>query len=97
MDCSTPGFLVLHHLLELAQTHVCCGGNTIQPSHPLSLPSPPALNISQHRDLFVSVGKKKKKNTGHSPPWFPSEHELVPVPKLDVGEIHVKKALTRDS
>ena len=47
MDCSTPGFPVLHYLLELAQTHVHCANDTIQPSHPLSLPSPPALNISQ--------------------------------------------------
>ena len=51
-----------------------------------------SLNISQHQDLFVPLGKKK--NTGHSPPWLPSEHKLVPVPKVDVGEILVKKALT---
>ena len=67
MDCSTPGFLVLHHLLEHAQTHVRCGGNAIQPSHPLSLPSPPALNISQHQDLFVPLGKKKKTPVIHHP------------------------------
>ena len=39
MDCSMPGFPVLHHLLEIAQTHVHCVGDTIQPSHPLSSPS----------------------------------------------------------
>ena len=38
MDCSTPGFPVLHHLLELAQTHVHQVSDTIQPSHPLSSP-----------------------------------------------------------
>ena len=56
MDCSTPGFPVLHHLPELAQTHVHWVGDTIQPSHPLSPPSPPALNLSQHQGLFQGVG-----------------------------------------
>ena len=37
MDCSRSGFPVLHHLLEFAQTHVCCVGDAIQPSHPCSL------------------------------------------------------------
>ena len=45
MDCSTP---VLHHLLELAQTHVHWVSDAIQLSHLLSSPSPPALNLSQH-------------------------------------------------
>ena len=49
MDCSTPGFPVLHHLPELAQTHVHWVGDTIQPSHPLSSTSPPALSLSQIR------------------------------------------------
>ena len=52
MDCSTPGFPVLHHLLELAQTHVHQVGNAITPSHPLSSPSPPAFDLSQHQGLF---------------------------------------------
>ena len=51
MDCSTPGFPVLHHLPELAQTHVHLVGDAIQPSHPLSSPSPPAFNLSQHQGL----------------------------------------------
>ena len=42
MDCSTPGFSVHHQLLELAQTHIHRVGDAIQPSHPLSSPSPPA-------------------------------------------------------
>ena len=42
MDCSISGFPSHHHLLELAQTHVHRVGNAIQPSHPLSFPSPPA-------------------------------------------------------
>ena len=45
MDCSTPGFPVLHHLPELAQTHVHWVDDAIQPSHPLSSLSPPALNL----------------------------------------------------
>ena len=49
MDCSMPGLPVLHQLLELAQTHVHWVGDAIQPSHPLLSPSPPALNLSQHR------------------------------------------------
>ena len=51
-DCSTPGFPVLHHLPELAQTHVLCVGDSIQPSHPLSPSSPPALSLSQNQGLF---------------------------------------------
>ena len=49
VDCSMPGFPVLHHLLELAQTHIYGAGDAIQPSHPLSSPSPSALNLSQHQ------------------------------------------------
>ena len=66
MDCSVPGFPVfhhlpelvpvLHHLPEIAQTHVCWVGNAIQPSRPLSSPSLPAFNLSQHQDLFQWVG-----------------------------------------
>ena len=48
MDCSPSGFLVLHHLLEFAQTHVHWVGDAIQPSHPL-LPPSHALNLSQHQ------------------------------------------------
>ena len=49
MDCSTPGFPVLHHLPELAQTHVHRFGDAIQSSHPLLSPSPPVFNLSQHK------------------------------------------------
>ena len=55
VDCSTLGFPVLHHLPELAQTHVHWVSDAIQPSHPLSLPSPPTFNISQHQSLFQWV------------------------------------------
>ena len=55
MDCNMPGSPVLHYLLELAQTHTHWVGDAIQPSHPLSLPSPPALNLSHHQGLFQWV------------------------------------------
>ena len=55
MDCSTPGFPVLHQLLELAQTHVHWVGDAIQPSYPLSSPSPPVFSLSQHQGLFQWV------------------------------------------
>ena len=54
MDCSTPGFPVHHQLLELTQTHVHRVGDAIQPSHPLSSPSPD-FNLSQHQGLFQLV------------------------------------------
>ena len=55
MDCSTPGFPVHHQLPELAQTHIHRVGDAIQPSHPLSSPSPPTFNLSQHQGLFKWV------------------------------------------
>ena len=45
MDCSTSGFSILHQLLEFAQTHVHQVADAIQPSHPLSSPSPPTFNL----------------------------------------------------
>ena len=62
MNCSTPGLPVHHQLLEITQTHVHCVSDAIQPSHPLSSPSPPALNLSQHQDLFQ---------------WVSSSHEVA--------------------
>ena len=55
MDCSTPGLPVHHQLLELAQTQVHGVGDAIQPSHPLSSPSPPTFNLSQRQGLFQGV------------------------------------------
>ena len=55
MNCSTPGLLVHHQLPEFTQIHVHWVGNAIQPSHPLSSPSPPALNLTQHQGVFKSV------------------------------------------
>ena len=64
MDCSTPGFAVHHQLPEFTQTHIHWAGDTIQPSHPLSAPSPPAFNISQHQGLFQ---------------WVSSSHQVAKV------------------
>ena len=55
MECSTPGLPVRHQLPESTQTHVHLVGDTIQPSHPLSSPSPPAFNLSQHQGVFQGV------------------------------------------
>ena len=51
MNCSTPGLPIHRQLQESTQTHVHRVGDAIQPSHPLSSPSPPALNLSQHQSL----------------------------------------------
>ena len=64
MNCSMPGLPVHHQLLEFTQTHVHRVGDAIQPSHPLSSPSPPAPNHSQHQSLFQ---------------WVNSSHEVAKV------------------
>ena len=56
MDCSMPGFPVLHYFSEFTKTHVHWVSDAIQPSHPLSSPSPPAFNLSQNQGLFLWVG-----------------------------------------
>ena len=55
MNCSTPGFPVLHYLPEFAQIHVHWVDDAILPPHPLLLPSPFALNLSQPQNLFKWV------------------------------------------
>ena len=64
MDYRMPGLPVCHQLLEFTQTHVHWVGDAIQPSHPLSSPSPPTLNLSQHQGLFQ---------------WVNSSHEVAKV------------------
>ena len=64
MDCSMPDFPVLHHLLELAQTHVQVG-DAIQQPYPLSSPSPPtSISVSQHPDMQMTLPlwQKMKRN-----------------------------------
>ena len=64
MDCSTPGFRVHHQLPEPTQTHVHRVSDAIQSSHPLSSPSPPTFNHSQHQGLLK---------------WVRSSHQLAKV------------------
>ena len=64
MNRSTPGLPVHHQLPEFTQTHIYRVSNAIQPSHPLSSPSPPAPNPSQHQSLFQ---------------WVNSSHEVAKV------------------
>ena len=64
MNRSTPGLPVHHQLLQFTQTHVHRVSDAIQPSHPLSSPSPPAANPSQHQSLFQ---------------WVNSSHEVAEV------------------
>ena len=78
-DCSTPGFPVLHPLLELVQTHVHWVGDAIQPSHPLSacLQSYPASRSFLMSQLFASGGQSSETSTSTSvlpvtiQGWFP--------------------------
>ena len=68
MDCSMPGFPVHHQHPEVAQTHVHQVGDALQPSHPLSSPSPPAsFNLFQHQGLFQ---------------WVRSSHQVAKVLEL---------------
>ena len=64
MYYSTPGSSVLHQLPELYQTHVHRVSDAIQPSHPLTFPSPPAFNLSQHQSSFQ---------------WVNSLHQMIKV------------------
>ena len=69
MNRSTPGLPVHHHLPEFTQTHVHWVSDAIQLSHPLSSPSPPAPNPSQHQSLFQ---------------WVNSSHEVAKVLELQL-------------
>ena len=64
MNHNTPGLPVHPQLPKFTHTHVHLVGDAIQPSHPLSSPSPPALNLSQHQGLFQ---------------WVNSSHEVAKV------------------
>ena len=64
MDCNMPGFSIHYQLPEPTQTHVHCIGDAIQPSHPLSSPSPPTFNLSQHQGLFQWYAEYMMWNAG---------------------------------
>ena len=69
MNHSTPGLPVHHQLPESTQTHVHRVGDAVQPSHPLSFPSPPALNLSKPQGLFK---------------WVSSSHQVAKVLELQL-------------
>ena len=83
MNCSMPDFPVFHQLPECAQTHIHRIGDAIHPSYPLSSPSPPAFNLSQHQGATREsprkatetrcspklIEKKKRKEKFGSPIW----------------------------
>ena len=60
MDCGTPGLPIHHQLPEFTQTHVYWVRDAIQPSHPLSSPSPPAFNLAQHQGLLKWVSSSNQ-------------------------------------
>ena len=62
MNHNTPGLPVHHQLPESTQTHFHWVGDAIQPSHPLSSPSPPALSLSQHQGLFRWVSSSNQEH-----------------------------------
>ena len=64
MNCSTPGLPAHHQLPEFTQTHIHRVRDAIQPSHPLSSPSPPTFSLSQHQGLFQ---------------WVSSSHQVAKV------------------
>ena len=81
MNCSTPGLSVHHQLPESTQTHVHRVGDAIQPSHPLSSPSPTAFNLSQHQGLFK---------------WVSSSHEVAKVLEFQLQHHFLKRNLRAD-
>ena len=81
MDCSTPGLPVHHKLPKFTQTHVHQVGDAIQPSHPLSSPSPPAPNPSQHQGLFQ---------------WVNSSHEVAKVLEFQLQHQSFQKIFRTD-
>ena len=72
MDCSTPGFPVHHQLPELAQTHVHWVDDAMQPSQPLSSPSPPAFSLFQHQGKMTLFQ------------WVNSSHQVAKVLELQL-------------
>ena len=81
MNCSTPGLPVHHQLPEFTQTHVHRVSDAIQPSHPLSSPSPPPLNLSQHQSLFK---------------WVSSLHQVAQVLELQLQHQSLQWTLRTD-
>ena len=82
MNCSTPGLPVYHQLPEFTQTHVHWVSDAIQPSHPLSSPSAPAPNPSQHQSLFQWVNDLLQNGLVGSPCSPRDSEESCPTPQF---------------
>ena len=91
MDCSTPGFPVLHQLSEHTQTHVYQVGDAIQPSRPLSSPSTPTFNLSKHCLIIWTISSITPSSLmisnpmEYSTPGFPVLNQL---PELTQTHVH---------
>ena len=93
MNCSTPSFPVFHYLPEFAQTQVHWVNDAIQPSHPLSPPSLPALNLSKHQGLLMNrlfttydqgIGASASVPPMNIQGWFPLEFTgLISLQSMD--------------
>ena len=81
MDCSTLGLPVHHQLPEFTQTHVHWVGDAIQSSNPLSSPSPPAFNFSQHQGLFQ---------------WVSSSHQVAKVLEIQLQHQSFQRTFRTD-
>ena len=81
MNCSKPGFPAFYYLLEFTQTHAHWVGDAIQRCHPLSIPSPPAFNLSQHQSLFQ---------------WVSSSHQVAKVLGLQLPHQSFRRILRID-
>ena len=82
MNHSTPGFPVHHELPEFTQTHVYRVSDAIQPSHPLSSPSPPSPNPSQHQSLFQWVNSSPE--VAKVLEFQPQHHSFLRNPRADL-------------
>ena len=98
MDCSTPGLPIYHQLPEFTQNHIHWVGDAIQPSHPLSSPSPLTLNLSQHQDVFkwvLHTGFSRGRSGGlvipsfQNFPQFIVIHTAIGFGIVNKAEIHV--------
>ena len=88
MNHGTPGLPVHHQLPEFTQTHVLSVSDAIQPSHPLSSPSPPAFNLSQHQFISVAQSCPTLCNPMNcSTPGLPVHHQLLEFTQTHIHQV----------
>ena len=92
MDCSTPGLPVHHQFPKFTQSHVHWVGGAIQPSHPLSAPSPPTFNLSQHQSFqmsqFFALGGQSS-GVSASTSVLPMNIQTVPSKSLYLSDFQI--------